>query len=207
MDLQFYGANCVSLTHKGTRFVIDDNLADLGAKSILKADDVALYTAAVHEKPAAARLVFDGPGEYEVADISVIGVAARAHTDEDGQNATMFKLLLGETSVLFTGHVYPELSEAQLEAVGMIDVLVVPVGGNGYTVDPVGGLKLIKTIEPKLVVPTHYADKSLKYPVPQQELSQALKELAMEPKETVSKLKLKSSELSDVTQLVILERS
>lgn len=207
MDLQFYGANCVSLTHKGTRFVIDDNLADLGAKSILKAEDVALYTSAVHEKPAAARLVFDGPGEYEVADISVIGVAARAHTDQDGEKATMFKLLLGESSVLFTGHVYPQLSETQLEAIGMIDVLVVPVGGNGYTVDPVGALKLIKAIEPKLVVPTHYADKSLKYPVPQQELAQALKELAMEPKETVSKLKLKPTELTDTTQLIVLEKS
>ncbi|HVI60573.1 MAG TPA: MBL fold metallo-hydrolase [Candidatus Saccharimonadales bacterium] len=207
MDLQFYGANCVSLTHKGTRFVIDDNLADLGAKSILKPDDVALFTAAVHEKPAAARLVFDSPGEYEVADISVVGVAARAHTDDDGLRATMFKLLLGETSVLFTGHVYPVLSDAQLEAIGMIDVLVVPVGGNGYTLDPVGALKLIKAIEPKLVIPTHYADKSLKYPVPQQDLGAALKEIGMEPKETISKLKLKPTELTDVAQLVILERS
>jgi L-ascorbate metabolism protein UlaG (beta-lactamase superfamily) len=207
MDLQFYGANCVSLTHKGTRFVIDDNLAELGAKSILKGEDVALYTAAVHEKPAAARLVFDSPGEYEVADISIIGVPVRAHVDEDGQKATMFKLILGENSVLFTGHVYPELDENQLEAIGMIDVLVVPVGGNGYTVDPVGALKLIKAIEPKLIIPTHYADKSLKYPVPQQELSAALKELGMEPKETVSKLKLKPGELADVAQLVILEKS
>ncbi len=30
MDLQFYGANCVTITHKGARVIIDDNLADLG---------------------------------------------------------------------------------------------------------------------------------------------------------------------------------
>ena len=89
----------------------------------------------------------------------------------------------------------------------MVDVLVVPVGGNGYTVDPVGALKLIKAIEPKLVVPTHYADKALKYPVPQQDLAAALKELAMETKETVAKLKLKPAELTDVTQLIVLEKS
>jgi hypothetical protein len=47
----------------------------------------------------------------------------------------------------------------------------------------------------------------LNYPVPQQELANALTELGMEPKETVSKLKLKPGELSDVTQLVILEKS
>ena len=207
MDLQFYGANCLSLTHKGTRIVIDDNLAELGAKNITKPDDVSLCTLSPKDQPA-GRLVFSSPGEYEVADISIIGIAARAHMDEAGTTkATMFKLVVGETSFLFTGHIYPELSEAQLEAIGMIDVLVVPVGGNGYTVDPVGALKLIKAIEPKLVVPTHYDDKTLKYPVPQQTLEGALKELGMEPKETVAKLRLKPGELTDVTQLIVLEKA
>lgn len=206
MDLQFYGANCVSVNYKGTRLVVDDNLAQLGAKSVVKPDDVALFTATPEERPQ-ARLVFDGPGEYEVADISIIGIPARSHLDEDGQRATMFKLIIGENSLLVTGHIYPELSDAQLEAIGMIDVLVVPVGGNGYTVDPVGAIKLIKAIEPKVVIPSHYADKALKYPVPQQELAAALKEVGMEPKETVGKFKLKSAELTDVTQLIVLEKS
>jgi L-ascorbate metabolism protein UlaG (beta-lactamase superfamily) len=207
MDLQFYGANCVSLTHRGTRIVIDDNLVELGAKSVVKPDDVALYTGP-HGGVSAGRLSFDSPGEYEVSDTSVIGIPARAHIDEAGQmNATMFKLIVGEQSVLITGHIYPELSDAQLEAIGIVDLLIVPLGGNGYTVDPIGALKLIKEIEPKLVIPTHYADKALKFPVPQQELSNALKELAMEPKETVAKLKLKPTELTDVTQLIILEKS
>lgn len=208
MDLQFYGANCISVTHKGTRLIIDDNLAELGAKSITKPDDVALRTAPAEDYPA-SRLTFDGPGEYEVADISITGIATRAHMEADEKSllATMFKLDAGETSVLVTGHIYPELSEDQLEAIGMVDVLVVPVGGNGYTTDPVGALKLIKAIEPKIVIPTHYDDKALKFPVPQQGLAAALKEIGMEPKETVSKFKLKPAELTDVTQLVILEKS
>jgi L-ascorbate metabolism protein UlaG (beta-lactamase superfamily) len=208
MDVQFYGANCVSVTHKGARIVIDDNLADLGAaKGVLKPDDVALFTGP-HGGLGAARLTFDSPGEYEVSDVSVIGIAARAHLDEPGTlGATMFKLVAGDVSLLITGHIYPELTDAQLEIIGMVDLLVVPVGGNGYTVDPAGTLQLIKANEPKLVVPTHYADSALKYPVPQQELSNALKELAMEPRETISKLKLKHAELSDLTQLVILEKS
>ncbi|HVW22943.1 MAG TPA: MBL fold metallo-hydrolase [Candidatus Saccharimonadales bacterium] len=206
MDIQFYGANCVVLSAKGVRFVVDDNLAELGAKSVAKADDVSLYTG-VHEG-GNGRLILDSPGEYEVSDVSIIGIAARAHTDEpDKKTATIFKLTAGDTNIVVTGHVYPELSEAQMEAIGMVDILVVPVGGNGYTVDPVGALKLIKEIEPKLVVPTHYADKALKFPVPQQELSAALNELAMEPKETVAKLKYKPGEASDVTQLIILEKS
>lgn len=207
MELQFYGANCLGVTYKGTRIVIDDNLAELGAKTVTKSTDVALFTG-LHEGQSAGRLSLDSPGEYEVADVSIIGIAARSHLEETGKlGTTMFKLAAGELSIFITGHIYPQLNDEQLEAIGTVDVLVVPVGGNGYTVDPVGALQLIKAIEPKLVIPTHYADKSLKYPVPQQDLAAALKELAMEPKETISKLKLKSSELGDLTQLIILEKA
>ena len=207
MDLQFYGANCVTVTYKGQRVVIDDYLADLGAKSIMKSDDVALYTQR-HDSSTPARLTMDGPGEYEVADISIVGLAVQGHMEEKGQRrSTMFKLVVGDLSLLITGHIYPQLSDDQLEDIGTIDLLIVPVGGNGYTVDPVGALKLIKDIEPKLVIPTHYADKALKFEVPQQSLADALKELGMETKETVAKLRLKPAELTDVTQLVILEKS
>jgi L-ascorbate metabolism protein UlaG (beta-lactamase superfamily) len=207
MDIQYHGANCISVSYKGTRVIIDDNLADLGAKPVTKPDDVALFTGSHGQ--SSGRLTFDGPGEYEVGDISVTGIAARSHLDEDpkSKNATMFKLTAGEQSLLVTGHIYPELSETQLEAIGIIDLLIVPVGGSGYTVDPIGALKLIKDIEPKQVVPVHYADKALNFPVTQQELSVALQEMAMESKEAVSKLKLKPTEASDTTQLVILEKS
>lgn len=207
MDLQFFGANCLTITVKSTRLVVDDNLADLGGKSLTKAGDVALFTGAHAPAPAGVRLSIDMPGEYEVSDISIVGIPARAHLDEAGQKATMYKIVAGETSVLVVGHVYPELSDKQLETISMVDVMVVPVGGSGYTLDPVGALKLIKAVEPKLVVPTHYAEKGLNYPVPQVELATALHELAMEPKETTAKLRLKPSELSDVTQLVVLEKS
>jgi L-ascorbate metabolism protein UlaG (beta-lactamase superfamily) len=206
MDLQFFGANCVVLSYKGARIVVDDNLKELGAKTVTKPDDVALFTAKHTE--SSGRITFDRPGEYEVSDISIIGIAARAHTDEVGQfSATMFKLMAGDQSVLVTGHIYPDLSDSQLESIGIVDVMVVPVGGNGYTTDPIGALKLIKAIEPKLVIPTHYADNSLKFPVPQQDLADALKEIAMEPKETIAKLRLKPGELSDVTQLIVLEKA
>lgn len=206
MDLQYHGANAISLNYKGARIVIDDNLVELGSKSFTKPEDVSLFTNISHPV-SPARLVFDRPGEYEVSEISITGIPARSHIDEDkSKNTTMFKLMAGDLSMLITGHIHPDLSDEQLEAIGLVDVLVVPVGGNGYTLDPVGALKVIKDIEPKIIIPTHFDDKSISYPVPQQELSNALRELAMEPKETTTKLKLKSAELSDVTQLIVLEK-
>lgn len=206
MDIQFHGANCVTLTTKQARVVIDDNLVELGAKSIAKAGDVALFTTA-HGNPAQApKIIIDQPGEYEVSGVSIYGISARAHMDEEGQKtATMYKLVADDHRILITGHVYPELSDSQLEAIGMVDIMFVPVGGNGYTLDSIGALKLIKKVEPKVVIPTHYDGKGFSFPVPQQNLEEALKGLSMEPKETVSKLKIKPADLSGATQLIILE--
>ncbi len=206
MDIQFYGANCIAISDKQSRIIVDDNMADLGAKTILKEGDIALFTTS--HASQSAKLVIDQPGEYEVSDISIYGIAARAHMDVEGQKtATMYKLVVDDTNVLVTGHIYPELSDSQLEAIGMVDVMFVPVGGNGYTLDAVGALKLIKKIEPKIIIPTHYDDPALKFPVPQQPLDAALKTLAMEPKEVTRKLKIKAAELTDLAQLIVVEKS
>jgi L-ascorbate metabolism protein UlaG (beta-lactamase superfamily) len=207
MELQYFGANCVRLTTKKAAIVIDDNLVSLGAKAATKPGDVALFTNA-HGIPAVeTKIIIDKPGEYEVSDVSVQGISARAHMDEEKQKTTtIYKLVMDDVRIAVLGHVYPDLSSSQLESLGTIDVLIIPVGGNGYTLDPIGALKLIKEIEPKLVIPTHYDDKSLKYEVPQQPLEEVLKGLSMEPRETVPKLKVKAGELGDVTELVVLEK-
>lgn len=208
MDAQFYGANCLVISGKQARLVIDDNLASVGGKTIAREGDVALFTFTQDEPTSAAKLIIDQPGEYEVSGVSVYGIAARAHTDVEGQKtATIYKLVLDDTSVLVTGHIYPELSDSQLEAIGMVDFMFIPVGGNGYTLDGVGALKLIKKIEPKVIVPTHYDDSALAFPVPQHALEDAIKTLAMEPKEPTSKMKLKATELTDAMQLIVLEKS
>lgn len=208
MDIQFLGANCISLANKGVRIVVDDTLADMGLKNTAKAGDVLLYTGVHGGVSVPVKLVIDTPGEYEVSDVSISGIPARAHMDEPGTKlATMYKIIMNDLSILCVGHVYPELNQEQLEAIGTVDVLVVPVGGNGYTLDSAGALAIIKEIEPKLVIPTHYADKAINYPVPQQTLEQALKDIGMEVQETTAKLKLKLSDLTEVTQLIVLERS
>jgi L-ascorbate metabolism protein UlaG (beta-lactamase superfamily) len=208
MDIQFYGANCLAFGMKGVRVVVDDNLADIGGKSVIKPGDIALFTGPHGNPKVETKLTIDGPGEYEVSDVSVYGIPAQAHIDDPGQHsATMYKVLTKELSIFIPGHVTGELSDDQLERIGMIDVMFVPVGGNGYTLDPIGALKLIKKIEPKLVIPTHYDAKGLSYPVPQQDLAHVLHEMSMEPKETTAKLKLKSADLPDITQLIVLEQS
>jgi hypothetical protein len=208
MDFQFYGANCISISHKSTRIVVDDNLSELGKTGVIKAGDVALYTTVVKKLKTEPKLVIDCVGEYEVSDISIIGISARAHTDEKGlQSVTMYKISAADLSVLVTGHIFPELNDEQREAIGITDVLIIPVGGHGYTMDGRGALNIIKELEPKMVIPTHYEQKGINYPVPQAPLEEALADLGMELRPAVAKLRLKPTDLSDITQLSILEVS
>ena len=208
MDLQYFGANCVMLSNRDVRLVVDDNLVAHGGKTVLKADDIALFTGTEPAGLPATKITIDRPGEYEVSNVSITGIPARAHMDEAGKySATMYKVEVGDMRFLFTGHIYPELTEDQLETIGLVDVMVVPVGGNGYTLDGVGALKLIKDVEPKLVVPTHYDEKGLKFEVPQQTLEQAIHSLGMEVKETTPKLKLKPADIAEITELIVVERS
>lgn len=206
MELQFYGANCIRLSTKKSAVVIDDTLGGIGLKPIAKADDVVLFTTKA-DNASVGKLIIDGPGEYETLDIAVQGIPARAHMDEsDGRTATIFKVEVEDIRVAVVGHIYSDLSEDQLEALGPIDVLFVPVGNSGYTLDAIGAQQVIKAIEPKIVIPTHYADTAVKYEVPQQPLEEALKGLGMEVSRTVTKLKLKPADLPEATQLIVLER-
>jgi len=213
MDVQFFGANCVTITVGNARIVIDDTLAAMGGKPVARPGDIVLSTQKISDderlkRAVDAKLLVDRPGEYEVSDISIYGIQARLHMDEDKQRTgTMYKLIAKDLRMLVTGHVFPKLKETELEQIGAIDVMVVPVGGNGYTLDPVGAMDLIKAIEPKLVIPTYYADDKLTFEVPAQTLDQALQALGFEVKERTGKLKLKSGDWGESTQLVVLERS
>lgn len=207
MELSFYGANCVKLISKKASIVVDDNLISVGLKGITKPTDISLRTSHLIAEAKDARFSAEMPGEYEISGVIIHGVGARAHMDEEGtQSAVIYTIETDEVRVAILGHIYPELNEDQLEQIGMVDIAIVPVGGNGYTLDGTGALKVIKQLEPKIVIPTHYADKQVKYEVPQQELTEALKGMAMEPSETVDKLKVKPLEMTDTTRLVVLER-
>ena len=207
MELQYYGGNCIRINTKEASIVVDDNLEALGLKPITKGDDIVLRTTYDDKQDKQEVLTIAQPGEYEVSKVAIQGIPARAHMDEEGkQTATIFKLTTSEMRIAVVGHIHPDLGEAELEAMGTVDLLVIPVGGGGYTLDATGALQVIKKIEPKVIVPVHYADSKIKYEVPQAELADVLKNLSMEVHETVPKLKLKASDLPEATQLIVVER-
>lgn len=206
MELQYYGANCLRISTKRASIVIDDNLAELGLKSVTKPTDISLNTNS-NIPEHGARFKANMPGEYEISGVAIHGIAARSHMDELGQhNAVIYTISSDDLRIAVLGHIYPELSDEQLEQIGLVDIVVIPVGGSGYTLDGAGALHVIKQLEPKVIIPTHYGDKAIKYEVPQAELSEALNALAMEPSETLDKYRPKTVEFTDTARLIVLKR-
>lgn len=194
MEMQYYGANAVKITTKQSVLLIDPISDITTIKADLKKATLVLATQEKFLPKGLSEDVFvaNGPGEYEFADISVRGMSAQAHTEASGdKSATVYRLESGDISVLVVGHIFPSLTDDRLESIGLIDVMILPVGGGGYTLDPTEAANVVKAVEPKVVIPVHYGSHSLNYEVPQQELDVFLKELGAQAEEPVDKLKLK----------------
>jgi len=209
-EIEYKGANSIVISTKKGSIVTDPKLSVVGLKDITLKDDIELAT---EERFALnsenARLRIEGPGEFGVADFDIRGIAAQRHLDSDKDPlvSTIYRVEVGESRIAILGNIYENLSEAQLEELGLIDILVIPVGGNGYTLDATGAASLVGKIDPKVVIPVHYADDALKYEVPQDALEVFTKELGA-PVEETAKFKVKSaSAIPQTLTVVALQRS
>lgn len=209
-EIEYKGGNGVVLSTKKASVVVDPKLSVVGLKDLSTKDAIELATEARFALNADdAKLNIEGPGEYGVADFDIKGVAAQRHldTEQDGLASTIYRVEAGDFRVAVVGNIYEKLSEAQLEDIGVIDILILPVGGNGYTLDATGAAGLVRSIDPKAVIPVHYADDALKYEVAQDDLEVFVKELGA-PVEETSKYKLKqASALPGVLTVISLARS
>lgn len=207
MELEYKGGTCVVLTHKKVQIVSDPHISPLGLKDQGGQATVHLLTEARFGAPASDQtVVIDGPGEYEVNNCSIWGIAAAPHIMPVGhKTSTIYRLDIDDISVAIIGHI-AKLDDSQLEALGVVDVLVLPVGGFGYTLEPKQAVDLVKAIEPKVVVPIHYADPTLSYEVPQAPLEDFLKELGSAAEEPQDKLRLKPGQLPDKLMVLPLVR-
>lgn len=209
-EIEYKGANCITIATKKATVVIDPKLSIVGAKDMHVKDAIELSTDKRFELASKeARLVIDGPGEYEITDFSIKGIAATRHTDteKDPKNCTLYKIEVSESRIAIIGNCTDELTEQQLEDIGVVDMAVIPVGGNGYTLDAMSAVKIARQLDVKVVVPVHYQDGALKYEVPQDDVESFLKEFGGDTQH-VGKLKVKSaSSIPLVPTVFVIARS
>ena len=193
MEIQYHGSTTVRIATKKSQIVFNP-ASDVAGKTAdtKKATQAIASQEGFNAESREGLFLIDGPGEYEFEDVSVKGVAAQPFQGSAGdKSATMYRLVSADVTVLFVGNINEKLSEDQLEEIGLVDILVVPVGGNGYTLDAVGAATITRSVEPKLVIPVFYAEDGEKYEVAPASLEAFTKELGAPVEEAVEKYKVK----------------
>lgn len=192
-EIEYKGGNAVVITTKKVKVMIDPKRSVVGLKDPTTKGAVVVATdpnLALYSDESA--LTIDGPGEYEVSDVSIKAIAVDRYGSASGsREQTMYRLEIGDVRLAVLGNIVSDLTENQQEALGIIDMVILPVGGGG-TLNATEAAKLARAIEAKVVIPVHYADSTLAYAEPQESLEVFKKEFSAEV-EQVAKYKVKSS--------------
>jgi L-ascorbate metabolism protein UlaG (beta-lactamase superfamily) len=164
-DVQYLGHACFRLRgREGTVLCdpFDRSVGDIGrptAHIVTISHDHPDHSNVASVRPVRERVFpIQGPGEYEVSGVLITGVRT-GHDKKKGADLgynTVYVIHLDDVVFCHLGDLGHELTQSQLEEIGNVDVLFVPVGG-GETINPAEAASVISQIEPRLVIPMHYA--------------------------------------------------
>lgn len=210
MDVTWLGHGCFRLRGRNAAVVTDPYPPSIGLK--LSRMDANLVTVSHdHEDHNFTQVVRDGayevhgPGEYEIAGVSVIGVPTY-HDSEKGAKQgrnTVYLIEMDEVRICHLGDLGHKLDDAEAEAVSAPDVLLVPVGGR-TTMNGEQAAEVVRQLEPRVVIPMHYAIPGLKLQL--DPVDRFLKEMGVTAAEPQPKLSVQRSSVSEYeTKVVVLE--
>jgi L-ascorbate metabolism protein UlaG (beta-lactamase superfamily) len=202
---------------RGMAAVVTDPYDDsLGYPPLrLKADIVTVS----HEAPGHSNLdavkgehrALTGPGEYEIGGVFITGVSTgRANGEppkkkkgaEMARSNTLYVFDYDGLTVAHLGDLDHVPSQSQIEALGAVDVALVPVGGGGG-LNAAQAAEVISLIEPSVVVPMHYRTEAGSRDL--DPVSKFLKEMGLGNVKPEPMLKVTKSNLPDETKVVVLE--
>lgn len=150
--------------------------------------------------------LIDGPGEYEVKGTYIKGISA-FHDDSLGKERGKITIFTIETEEMKICHLsdfgQKELTEKQLEEIGEVNILMIPVGGV-YTISAREAAAIIKQIEPQIVIPMHYKIPEIKEKL--EDLDKFLKVMGVKSSEHLEKLSIKKKDLAveGETKIIVL---
>src|ERR1700719_3520658 len=200
MELTYHGHSCIRLRGREMTVVIDPPQMALpglakGTLGIIVRTDGTTDPAKLRPREGELQEVA-GPGEFEIGGVGILGLAAG--------ETTVMRVAVDDVRVVVAGRLRRQLTEEEIDSLGHVDVLVIPVGG-GDALGAIDAAKLVNAVEPSIVVPARYGagDGGENEPVGQVAKEMGLAEGAWEPQ---PKLVLTgSSGESDDTPGVFLE--
>lgn len=215
MQIVWKGQSCFQILasprkQESLKIVLDPYGEEIGLKLSPLEADVALFTHDHEDHNNAKALkaspfLIANPGEYDVKGAYIKGIFSY-HDEKEGQERganTMYTLEVEDLRICHMGDFgQQELNAEQLEAIGDVDVLFVPVGGT-YTIDAKGASHVVNQIEPRIAIPMHYALPKLK--VKLASVEEFLKVMGAKNVQPQEKLTIKKKDLTaEETQIVVL---
>lgn len=167
MDITWYGHSCFRLNERGSISIVTDPYSvELGLPPLkLKADVVTVshdkpghnFVDAVKSANPADRnpSILRGPGEYEVGGVFITGLPMNYADEERVHPNVGYLIQYGSLSVLHLGDLAHVPDQSTIEALGEVNVVLVPVGG-GSALRASTAAEVIALIEPNYIVPMHY---------------------------------------------------
>ncbi len=205
MQLQYFGLSSFKITTKGATVITDpfDKKSGLvpprGAADILilaeKTNPLYSAISGVSGEP----FLINDPGEYDIKSVTVTGIPLK----QDERYITIYLIESEDIKILNLTHIKQfNMKEEELEALGEIDILIVPVGGEAV-MDAATAAKMVNEVEPKIVIPSHYQISGLAAPAAK--LDKFLKEMGGKS-EAMEKLTLKKKDLiAEEIKVITLE--
>lgn len=214
-DITFNGHSCFTIKSAGGQAIVIDpfdpeaagiKLQKLSANLLLITHSHSDHNYSAGVNPDGEMFTLTGPGEYEIGGSLIRGVNSyhdESKGSERGRN-TIYVINVDGVNICHLGDLgQKKLTEAQMEDIGDVDVLMVPVGGV-FTIDAKDATEIIAQIEPKIVVPMHYKEDGLKYELAT--LDEFVKQMGLASVEPVKKLTVKKDRLPEELQVVVIEK-
>lgn len=213
MKIIWHGQSCFQIIAHGVKenkatIVIDPFSEEIGLKLPKIQADILLVTHqhldhnninAVSNSP----FLITGPGEYEIKDIFIQGIPAFHGNSKEHEleEITIYTFEAENITLCHLGDLgQKELTDEQLERIGNVDILMIPIGGN-FTISAQEALKIMSQIEPKIIIPMHYQIPKLKIKL--SGLDKFLKVLGIQSVEHLPKLLIKKKDISEEEAKII----
>jgi L-ascorbate metabolism protein UlaG (beta-lactamase superfamily) len=211
MEITWYGHSCFRLTERNFATVVTDPFDHkaVGYDALkLKAEIVTVS----HEAPGHSNTdvvkgtthVLTGAGEFEIGGVFITAVqtAGGGKKTKDKTRNTLYVFDYDGITVAHMGDLQETPTQSEVEALGTINVLLLPVGGGG-SLNAAKAAEVVSMLEPNLVVPMHYSTPNAKISL--DSLNKFLKEMGLSKVEAQPSLKVTRSGLPDETKVTVLE--
>jgi L-ascorbate metabolism protein UlaG (beta-lactamase superfamily) len=208
MDIVWYGHSCFRISERGQATIVTDPFdKDLGYEiPRLKADIVTVS----HDAPGHNYLIavkgyehmISGPGEYEIGGVFILGVATYDQTLENPRRNVVYVFDYNSLIVAHLGDLDHVPNQSMVDALGPIDVALIPVGG-GKGLSSSQAAEVVSLLEPSIVVPMHYRTEAL-LGLELDPVDRFLKEMGINSIQEETILRVSSGSLPEQTQVVLL---